>query len=149
MEMLMQLTATYMSELNEKSRAKAKSRAVQALMRTRVSAELAGRALAFAEKSEDIDGILWDIYRSNLIKGLLIFATGLVISLLVNALAHPGWEFVLFQVPFAVGLAYAVNAGLNMAGLKLPSLRNEMVHYSFILLATLFILAFVAAGIWL
>jgi len=149
MEMLMQLAASYMSELNEKARAKAKSRAVQALMRSRVSAELAGRALAYAEKSDEIENVLWDNYRSNMIRGSVIFGIGLIISVLVYALANPGWEFVLFQVPFAVGLAYAVNAGINMAGLKVPALRNEMVHYGFIIVATLMILAYIVAGIWL
>jgi hypothetical protein len=149
MEMLMQLTAAYMSELNEKARAKAKSRSMQALMRSRVTAELANRALAYAEKSDEIDNILWDNYRSNMIRGLIIFAVGLVISILVYALAHPGWELVLFQVPFAVGLAYAVNAGINMAGLKVPVLRNEMVHYGFIIVSALMILAYIVAGIWL
>ncbi|PKL51297.1 MAG: hypothetical protein CVV42_00160 [Candidatus Riflebacteria bacterium HGW-Riflebacteria-2] len=149
MEMLMQLAASYMAELNEKTRAKAKSKAMQALMRTRVTAELASQALAYAEKSDEIDSILWDNYRSNMIRGLVIFAVGLVISALVYALAHPGWEFILFQVPFAVGLAYAVNAGINMAGIKIPALRNEMIHYGFIIVATLMILAYIAAGIWL
>lgn len=149
MEMLMQLAASYMCELNEKVRTKAKSRAVQALMRSRVSAELAGRALAYAEKSDEIENVLWDNYRSNMIRGLVIFGIGLIISILVYALANPGWEFVLFQVPFAVGLAYAVNAGINMAGLKIPALRNEMVHYGFIIVATLMIIAYIVAGIWL
>jgi hypothetical protein len=149
MEMLMQLAASYMCELNENTRKKVRSRAMQTLMRSRVSAELATRALAYAEKSEEIENILWDNYLANLLKGLGIFAVGLVISLIVYALANPGWELVLFQVPFAVGFAYAVNAGINMAGLKIPALRNEVVHYGFIIVASLMIAAYVVAGIWL
>lgn len=148
MEMLMQLAASYMSELNDSAKARSKSKAMQALMRSRVPAELAGRALAYAEKSEEIEKILWDNYRSNMFRGLGIFAVGLIISVLVHALAHPGWEFVLFQVPFAVGFAYAVNAGINMAGLKIPVLRNEMVHYGFMIVAALMILSYAAVGIW-
>ncbi|EKD81257.1 MAG: hypothetical protein ACD_39C01887G0003 [uncultured bacterium] len=148
MEMLLQLTATYMSELNDSARARSKSKAMQALMRSKVPAELASIALNYAEKSEEIEKILWDNYRSNMLRGLGIFAVGLVISVLVHALAHPGWEFVLFQVPFAVGFAYAVNAGINMAGLKIPALRDEKVHYGFMIVATFMILAYVAVGIW-
>ncbi|PKL43010.1 MAG: hypothetical protein CVV41_11435 [Candidatus Riflebacteria bacterium HGW-Riflebacteria-1] len=148
MEMLMQLAASYMCELNENAKARGRSKATQTLMRSRVPAELAGRALAYAEKSEEIEKILWDNYRSNMLKGLGIFAVGLVISVLVHTLAHPGWEFVLFQVTYAVGFAYAANAGLNMAGLKIPVLRNEMVHYGFIIVATMMILTYLAVGIW-
>ena len=149
MEMLMQLTASYMCELNESARNRARSKAMQALMRSKIPAELAGQALSYAEKSDEIENVLWDNYKSNMIRGLGIFAAGVVISILVQMLAHPGWEFVLFQVPFAVGFAYAVNAGINMAGLKIPALRTEKVHYGFMVLATLIILAYVAAGIWL
>jgi len=148
MEMLMQLAASYMGELSDSAKARGKSKAMQALMRSRVPAELAGMALAYAEKSDEIEKILWDNYHSNMIRGLGIFAVGLVISVLVHALAHPGWEFVIFQIPFAVGFAYAVNAGINMAGLKNPALRNEKVHYGFMIVATLIILAYVAVGIW-
>lgn len=149
MEMLMQLTASYMSELNENTRARAKSKAMQTLMRSKIPAELAGKALSYAEKSDEIEKILWDNYKSSMLRGLSIFAAGLIISVIVHALAHPGWEFVLFQVPFAVGFAYAVNAAISMAGLKIPALHNEKVHYGFMLIAALMILAYVVAGIWL
>ncbi|MBU1107685.1 MAG: hypothetical protein KKB51_13520 [Candidatus Riflebacteria bacterium] len=149
MDMLMQLTASYMGELNENARAHAKSKAIQALMRSKVPAELAGIALSYAEKSDEIETILLENYKSNMFRGLGIFAIGLVISVLVHALAHPGWEFVLFQIPFAVGFAYAVNAIINMAGLKIPALRNEKVHYGFIVLAVFMILAYAVVGIWL
>ncbi len=149
MEMLMQLAASYISELSDSARTKGKAKAMQALMRSKVPAELAGRALAYAEKSKEIETVLWENYRSNMLRGLGIFAVGLVISVLVHTLAHPGWEFVIFQIPFAVGFAYAVSAGISMAGLKVPALRNEKIHYGFIIVATLMILAYVVAGIWL
>jgi hypothetical protein len=148
MDLVFQTVAGYMGELNEKKRIAGKARAVQALMRMKIPAELAARAVDYAEKSPVIETILWSEYRASLIKGLGIFLLGVLISAGVHALAHPRWEFVLFQIPFAVGFAFAANAGINMAGLKIKALRNEKVHYAFVFLAIILITAYVVAGIW-
>lgn len=145
---VLQTVAGYAGELNEKKRQAGKAKAVQALMRSRISAELAARAVDYAEKSPEVEGILWADYKSSLFRGLGIFFVGIVISVVVQFLAHPGWEFVLFQVPFAVGFAYAVNAAINMAALKVPALRREAVHYIFLACASLAILLYVVVGIW-
>lgn len=147
-ELLLQLVAGYMGELNEKKRLVARGKAVQKLMKSKVPAELASAAVEFAEKSPEIEEILWSDYKSAMFRGLGIFAVGIVLSVVIHLLAHPRWEFVLFQVPFAVGFAYAVNAGINMAGLRIPALRSEKVHYLFMALSILLIGLYAIVGIW-
>lgn len=147
-EMVLQSVAGYMGELNEKKRHAAKNKALQTLMRSKIPAELAAKVVDYAEKSPEIEKILWSDYKSSLIKGLGIFFLGLAISAGVHMLAHPRWEFVLFQVPFAVGFAYAVNAAINMAGLRIPALRNEMVHYLFVIFSVLAIVFYLIIGVW-
>lgn len=146
--MVLQTVAGFVGELNEKKRQAGKGRAVQALMRAKIPAELAARAVDYAEKSPEIEHILWADYKASLVRGLAIFFIGVVLSIGVHLLAHPGWEFVLFQVPFAVGFAYAVNAAINMAGLKIAALRSEAVHYAFLAIAALTIILYVIAGVW-
>lgn len=148
-EMLLQTVAGYMGELNEKKRKLARGKAVQKLMRSKVPAELAAAAVEFAEKCPETEEVLWEEYKSALFRGLGIFGLGVLISVGIHFLAHPRWEFVLFQVPFAVGFAYAVNAAINMAGLRVPALRSEKVHYLFMFLSILLISLYVVAGIWL
>ncbi len=148
MEMVYQLVAGYLDELNENRRHIEKTKAMQTLMRSKFPAELAARAVAFAEKSPHTQTILWENYRSSLKRGLTIFGIGVVISLGVHFLAHPGREFVFFQLPFAVGLAYTCNALLNMAGLKFPGLRSNSVHYAFLTLAAMLILGYVVWGVF-
>lgn len=147
-ELVLQTVAGFVGELNEKKRQAGKAKAVKTLMRAKIPAELAARAVDYAEKSPEIENILWSDYKSSLFRGLGIFFVGLVISVSVHLLAHPGWEFVLFQVPFAVGFAYAINAAINMAGLRIPALRSEMVHYLFLAFALIAILLYVLIGIW-
>ena len=148
MEMVYQLVAGYLDELNENRRHIEKTRAMQTLMRSKFPAELAARAVAFAEKSPHTQVLLWENYRASLKRGLAIFGIGVAISLGVHFLAHPGREFVFFQLPFAVGLAYTCNALLNMAGLKFPGLRSNSIHYTFLGLAALLILGYVIWGVF-
>lgn len=148
MEMVFQLVAGYMDELSETRRHSEKTRAMQALMRAKFPAELAARAVEFAEKSPETTEIILANYRSALNRGLLIFACGCLISLVVYLAANPGRELVFFQLPFAVGLAYTCNALLSMAGLKYPALRSNLIHYAFLSFASLLILGYVIWGIY-
>ncbi len=148
LEMVLQAVAGYMGELNEKKRQVARIHAIQKLMRSKIPAELASRAVAFAEKSAEVEDILWADYRSAFIHGLVIFGVGVAISLLVHFIAKPGSGFVVFQIPFAVGFAYSINAAINMAGLKFPIFRSEKIHYGFMIFSVIFIALYVIAGIW-
>ncbi|NCB39363.1 MAG: hypothetical protein EOM80_11405 [Erysipelotrichia bacterium] len=147
LETVLRLVAGYLDELDENKRRAAKARVMQTLMRSRFPAELAARAVEYAEKSDETLEILWKNYQSSLIMGVIIFFAGVIISVGVHFVAHPGRGFLLFQVPCAVGFAYAANAGINMAGLRVPALRSKLVHYGFLTLATLLILAYIAWGI--
>ncbi|HPT46908.1 MAG TPA: hypothetical protein PLM07_13540 [Candidatus Rifleibacterium sp.] len=148
MEMVFQLVAGYLDELSETRRRNEKTKAMQVLMRAKFPAEIAARAVEFAEKSPNTMEIILGNYLSALRRGLAIFAVGVVISLGVHFLAHPGREFVFFQLPFAVGLAYTCNALLGLAGLKIPALHSNAVHYGFLSFASLIILAYVVWGVF-
>lgn len=148
MEMVLQLVAGYLGELSETKRRAEKTRVMQTLMRSKFPAELAARAVEFAEKSPEIHKILLNNYQASLKRGLIIFFAGAIISAGVHFLANPGRELVLFQLPFAVGLALAVNAGINMAGLKIPALRSNFVHYGFLTAVVLIIASYIAWGIF-
>ena len=148
MEMVFQLVAGYLDELSEARRHNEKTKAMQALMRAKFPAEIAARAVEFAEKSPYTIEIIRSNYCSALRLGLTVFGVGVVISLGVHFLAHPGREFVFFQLPFAVGLAYTCNALLGLAGMKIPALHSSAVHYSFLSLASLIILGYVVWGVF-
>ncbi len=148
MEMVFQLVAGYLDELSESRRQTEKTRAMQTLMRARFPAELAARAVAFAEKSPETGAIIWGNYLSSLKKGLLLLGAGVVISLVVYFAANPGRELVFFQLPFAVGLAFTCNSLLHMAGLKFAGLRKSSIHYAFLFFASLLILGYVVWGVY-
>jgi hypothetical protein len=148
LDMVFQQVAGYLTETDEGRKRAKKARVIQNLMKARVTGEMASQAVEYAEKSPETREILWNNYKSSMLLGFGIFATGLVISLLVHFIAHPGWGFFIFQIPFAVGFAYAVNAAINMAGLKYEPLRSELVHYVFMTVATLLIAAYVIWGIY-
>jgi len=148
MEMVFQLVAGYLDELNENRRQAEKTRAMQALMRAKFPAELAARAVAFAEKSPETEAIIWGNYLSSLKKGLLLLGAGAIISLVVYFAANPGRELVFFQLPFAVGLAFTCNSLLHMAGLKFAGLRRSSIHYAFLFFASLLILSYIVWGVY-
>ncbi len=148
MEMVFQLVAGYLDELNESRRQAEKTRAMQTLMRAKFPAELAARAVAFAEKSPETEAIIWGNYLSSLKKGLLLLGVGAVISLVVHFAANPGRELVFFQLPFAVGLAFTCNSLLHMAGMKFAGLRKSSIHYAFLFFASLIILGYIVWGIY-
>ncbi|GAB1354565.1 MAG TPA: hypothetical protein PLK28_01830 [Candidatus Rifleibacterium sp.] len=148
MEMVFQLVAGYLDELSEGRRQAEKTRAMQTLMRARFPAELAARAVAFAEKSPETEAIIWGNYLSSLKKGLLLLVVGAVISLVVYFAANPGRELVFFQLPFAVGLAFTCNSLLHMAGLKFAGLRKSSIHYAFLFFASLLILVYIVWGVY-
>ena len=146
MEMLLQLVAGYMDELNEENRRAEKAKAIQKMMKAKFPAELVARAVEFAEKSPEINEILLSNAVASLKRGLAVLGVGALISLVVHFAAHPGRELVLFQLPFAVGLAFVCNAALNMIGLRQPALRSNTVHYGFLGLAFLLIIGYVVWG---
>ncbi len=148
MEMVFQLVAGYLDELNEGRRQAEKTRAMQTLMRARFPAELAARAVEFAEKSPETEAIIWGNYFSSLKKGLLLLGAGVVISLVVHFAANPGRELVFFQLPFAVGLAFTCNSLLHMAGMKFAGLRKSSIHYAFLFFASLIILGYIVWGVY-
>ena len=148
MEMVFQLVAGYLDELNEGRRQAEKTRAMQTLMRARFPAELAARAVEFAEKSPETEAIIWGNYFSSLKKGLLLLGAGVVISLVVHFAANPGRELVFFQLPFAVGLAFTCNSLLHMAGMKFAGLRKSSIHYAFLFFASLIILGYIIWGVY-
>jgi DNA-directed RNA polymerase subunit RPC12/RpoP len=148
MEMVFQLVAGYLDELNEGRRQAEKTRAMQTLMRARFPAELAARAVEFAEKSPETEAIIWGNYSSSLKKGLLLLGAGVVISLVVHFAANPGRELVFFQLPFAVGLAFTCNSLLHMAGMKFAGLRKSSIHYAFLFFASLIILGYIVWGVY-
>lgn len=148
MEMLLQLVAGYMDELNESSRRAEKAKAIQKLMKAKFPAELVARAVEFAEKSPEINDILWNNSVASLKRGLAVLGAGALIAMVVHLAAHPGRELVFFQLPFAVGLALVCNALIGMAGLKNAALRSNKVHYGFLCLASLLILGYVVWGVF-
>ncbi|MDD3148774.1 MAG: hypothetical protein PHD82_15875 [Candidatus Riflebacteria bacterium] len=148
MEMVLQLVAGYMDELDESRRRVEKTKAMQALMRAKFPAELAARAVEYAEKSPEINELIWANYFSALRRGVMIFSAGILLSLVVYFAANPGRELVFFQLPFAVGLAYTCNSLLGMVGLKYPALRRNSVHYAFLSLASLLILFYIIWGMY-
>ncbi|MGM0600607.1 MAG: hypothetical protein ACQETH_12425 [Candidatus Rifleibacteriota bacterium] len=148
LEMVFQMVAGYLAEVDENKKRKKKNRVIQNIMRSKITADVAARAVIFAEKAEETHQILWNNYKFGLFVGLGIFATGLLISIFVHILANPGRGFFLFQVPFAVGLAYAANSAFNMLELKFDYLRSALVHYIFMTLITLIIASYVIWGLF-
>jgi hypothetical protein len=148
LEMVFELVASYLSEADESRRRTKKSLVIQRIIKSGLPGEVAGRAVVFAENSPETQKILISNYRSNLYIGLGIFAAGLVISLMVHLLANPGRGFILFQVPFAVGFAYAANAAVNLLGLKYPVCKTELVHYVVMTFMALLILGYVIWGFY-
>lgn len=146
LEMVFQMVAGYLAEVDENKKRMKKNRVIQNLMRSRITADVAGRAVIYAEKAEETQEILWNNYKFGLFVGLGIFGAGLLISVFVHLLANPGRGFILFQVPFAVGLAYAANSAFNMLELKFVKLRSALVHYIFMTIVTLIIAAYVIWG---
>jgi hypothetical protein len=67
---------------------------------------------------------------------------------MVHLLANPGRGFVLFQIPFAVGFAFAANAGVNMLALKFPALRSDKIHYGLMAFFTIIILGYIVWGFY-
>lgn len=148
LEMVFAMVAGYLLETDEGRKRVKKARVVQTLMKSKITGELASQAVAYAEKCPETTDFLWSSYKSNLLLGLGIFAAGIIISALIHILAHPGRGFILFQLPFAVGFAYAVNAGINMASIRFEALRSEKIHYLVMAMVTALIGAYVVWGIY-
>ncbi|GAB4283873.1 MAG: hypothetical protein Kow0029_30200 [Candidatus Rifleibacteriota bacterium] len=147
-EMVFQMVAGYLTETDESKKRAKKARVVQNLMKAKVTAEMAVQAVEYAEKSPKTREILWNNYKSGLVWGLTIFGVGVILSLLVHFLSNPGRGFYLFQMPFAVGFAYAVNSAINLAGLRFEKLRSEIVHYAIMTVLVLAIVFYVVWGIY-
>jgi hypothetical protein len=148
LEMLFQLVASYLTEVDTNRYRTKRNRVVQRMMKFGLSGEMASRAVIFAEKSPETQKILFSAYKSNLYLGLGVFFTGVLISLMVHLLANPGRGFVLFQIPFAVGFAFAANAGVNMLALKFPALRSDKIHYGLMAFFTIIILGYIVWGFY-
>lgn len=148
MEMVLQMVASYLSEADEGKRRARKAKVIQTLMKSKVSGEMAAQAVEFAEKSPETREILLGNYKSSFYLGLGIFGVGLGLSLLVHFIAHPGPGFFIFQVPFAVGFAYAMNSAINILEIHYERLRSDLLHYAFMTLATILIAAYVVWGIY-
>lgn len=147
-DMVFEMVAGYLTEANREKKMAKKSKVIQKLMKFKVSGEMAAQAVEYAEKSPVTQEILWGNYKSSFFLGLGIFAVGLSISLLIHFLANPGPGFYLFQIPFAVGFAYAANSAINMAGLRFEKLQSDSVHYAFMTIVTLLIAFYVIWGIY-
>jgi DNA-directed RNA polymerase subunit RPC12/RpoP len=148
LEMVFQMVAGYLAEVDENKKRMKKNRVIQNIMRSKITADIAARAVVFAEKAEETQTILWNNYKFGVFVGFGIFAAGLLISIFVHLLANPGRGFFLFQVPFAVGLAYAANSAFNMLELKFNFLRSVLVHYIFMTFLTLLIAVYVIWGLF-
>jgi hypothetical protein len=147
LQMVFEMVAGYMAEFDEKRRQAKRLRVLQTLMKSRITGSLANKALSFAETSPETEEILRQNYTSGVKIGAAIFAVGLLISLGIHLIANPGRGFVLFQLPSAVGLAYAANSGLNLIGLNNEKLQSAVIHYLFIGICALLILLYVAWGL--
>lgn len=148
LEMVLEMVAGYLTESDESKKRSKKSRVIQTLMKSKITGELASQAVDYAEKCPETRDYLWANYKANLILGLGIFTAGVIISALIHFLAHPGRGFILFQLPFAVGFAYAVNAAINLAALKFPALRSDKIHYLAMTAVTALIVLYVIWGIY-
>lgn len=148
LEMALQLVAGYLSETDESRKRAKKARVIQRLMKSRITAEIASQAVDYAEKCPETQEFLWDLYKSNLKLGLGIFVGGVLISMMIHFLAHPGRGFIIFQLPFAVGFAYAANAAINMAAMKIDALKSDRLHYLFMFIVTFSIVLYILWGIY-
>ena len=147
LQMVFEMVAGYMAEFDENRRQAKKLRVLQTLMKSRITGNLANKALNFAETSPETQEILRKNYISGIKTGAIIFVAGLFISLGVHFIANPGRGFVLFQLPCAVGLAYAANSGMSLIGLNNEKLQSALIHYLFIGICALLILLYVAWGL--
>ena len=146
--LVLEMVAGYLFESDESRKRAKKARVIQTLMKSKITGNLATQTVSYAEKCPETLDYLWANHLSNLKLGLGIFGAGLVISIFIHIIANPGRGFVLFQLPFAVGFAYAINAGINLAALKFEILRSDKVHYLFMTLATLLISLYVVWGLY-
>ncbi|MFZ5951310.1 MAG: hypothetical protein ACOYXC_11420 [Candidatus Rifleibacteriota bacterium] len=148
LDMVLQQVAGYLTEGDEARKRAKKTRVIQTLMKSKIPGELAAQAVEFAEKCPETIEHLKASYKFNLFLGLGIFIGGMAISVLIHVLAHPGRGFILFQIPFAVGFAYAVNAAINLLSLQIEALRSEKIHLLFMTIACLIIASYVIWGIY-
>lgn len=148
LQMVFQMVAGYLLEPDKAAKTAKKNRVIQTLMRSKMTGEMAARAAAYAEKSPDTIELLKAEYVWGLKLGLGVFVVGMIISAFVYMVADPGFGFVIFQLPTAVGLAYAFHSLINLAGIKIDYLRSNMVHYGFIAIATILILLYAIAGVF-
>lgn len=148
LEMVLEMVAGYLAESDSNKKRAKKAKVIQTLMKSKISGELASQAVEYAEKCPQTMDYLFNNYLANLKLGIGVFAAGMLISLLIHFLANPGRGFILFQIPFAVGFAFAVNAAINMAALKIEALRSDKTHYIAILATALLIAIYVIWGIY-
>lgn len=148
LQMVFQMVAGYLLEPDKSTKAAKKNRVIQTLMRSKMTGEMAVRAAAYAEKSPDTIELLKAEYVWGLKLGLGVFVVGMIISALVYMIADPGFGFVIFQLPTAVGLAYAFHSLINLVGIKVDFLRSNLVHYGFIATASILILLYTIAGLF-
>ncbi len=148
LQMLFEMVAGYMSEFDEKKKKAKRARVLQSLMKSKITGTLASQALDFAERSPDTKAIMIQNCKHGIMTGLGVFFAGVIISAGIHFIANPGRGFVLFQVPFAVGLAYAVYSGVSFIELKNDKLRSSIAHNIVVLGSTLMILLYVIWGIF-
>jgi hypothetical protein len=147
LQMVFAMVAGYMSEFDDKKKKVKKARVLQTLMKSKITGTLASQALDFAERSPETREIMIQNCKHGIMTGLGVFFAGVIVSLGIHFLANPGRGFVLFQVPFAVGLAYAVYSGVSLVELKSEKLNSSTTHNIVIFVSAFLILLYVVWGV--